>query len=253
MNSKINSSLEKTVQILDCFKEKGKLGVTEIANMTNLSKSTVYDLINSLTALAILDKDEETKLYSLGLKVFEYGTLYSRGNNYSTHSKSIGRELSEKYQATCHIATYDKNEIIYLDKFEHEGYIVTSYSQIGKRVPMTVTGLGKAILAYLPQSYKEEHIYNKPLVSRTKKSITDVAELEADLERINARGYSIDNEESVLGLRCVATPIFNNKGKVVAAISVSLLSPYLPDERIPELAKDLTDASVRLSSLAFLS
>jgi DNA-binding IclR family transcriptional regulator len=251
LSKKLIKSIEKAVEILDCFHEREELGITEIANTLGYSKSTVHDTIDTLTELGLVYKDEETKKYSLGIKLFEYGYLFSQRNTLRTNVKNLGRALSDKYEATCHLATYDKNEIVYLDKFEYQGSIVTSYSQIGKRVPMTVTGLGKAMLAYLPEDYRKEHIYTEPLPARTEHSITDVEELENELREINQNGYSIDNEESVLGLRCLACPIFDNKNQVVAAISVSLLAPYFPDELIPTLAQDIGQAARQLSSLSY--
>lgn len=251
LSRKIIKSIEKSVEILDCFFDHKELGITEIAEATNYSKSTIHDVVSTLTILGLLKRNEDTKRYSLGIKLFEYGYLFSQRNTLRGNVKDIGRELSDKYKSTCHLATFDKNEIIYLDKFEYQGSIVTSYTQIGKRVPMTVTGLGKAMLAFLPEEYGKEFIYSQPLPSRTEYSITDIPTLKADLEEIRVNGYAIDNQESVLGLRCIACPIFDNNNKIVAAISLSLLAPYFPDSLIPQISQDITEAANNLSRLSY--
>lgn len=251
MSTQVIKSIERAVNILDAFQEKNELGITEIATATGYSKSTVHDIVSTLNTLGLIKKNEDTKKYALGIKLFEYGYLFSQRNNIRNNVKDIGRELSDKYKATCHVATYDKNHVIYLDKFDFEGSIVTSYSQIGKRVPMTITGVGKAMLANLPEEYVEEYIFNQPLPSRTDNSITEPSALKAELKKIRQQGYAIDNEESVMGLRCMACPIFDNNENVVAAISVSLLAPYFPDSLIPDISTDVMQAAQQLSYLSF--
>lgn len=251
LSTPLIKSIERAVTILDTFQEKEELGITEIAKATDFSKSTVHDIVSTLHALGLIKKNEETKKYSLGVKLFEYGYLFSMRNNIRNNVKDIGRQLSDKYQATCHVATFDKDDIVYLDKFEYQGAVVTSYTHIGKRVPMTVTGLGKAMLAFLPEDYQEEHIFSKPLPSRTNKSITDPVVLKKEFEEIRKNGYAIDDEESVMGLKCIACPIFDNNKKVVAAISLSLLTPYFPDSLIPTISADLMNAANQLSYLSF--
>ena len=151
LTDKLIKSIERSVKILDCFNEHKERGITDIATMTGYSKSTVHDIVSTLTKLGVMHKDEETKKYQLGIKLFEYGYLFSQRNNLRSNVRDLGRELSDKYKATVHLATHDKNEIIYLDKFEHQGASAVSYTSIAKRVPITITGLGKAMLTFLDE------------------------------------------------------------------------------------------------------
>jgi len=118
LSENIIKVIEKATEILDCFYDKEELGITEISNLIGYNKSTVHDTIYTLTQLGLGHKNEETRRYSLRIKLFEYGSRYSQRNSLRKDVKSIGRTLSDKYQATCHLATFDK------------------------RVSMTINGLG---------------------------------------------------------------------------------------------------------------
>ena len=133
---------------------------------------------------------------------------------------------------------------MYVDKFEdHHAYV--SYSRIGKRAPMSCTGVGKAMLAFLNEDYRNQYIYSHPLPKITEKSLASEEELEENLALSKQRGFSIDDEEIELGIRCVAAPIFNVHGEVFAAISVSRFAQFITEENIETYCKRCETSSLR--------
>lgn len=113
----------------------------------------------------------------------------------------------QKYPATIHIATHSAGEVIYLDKIER-GDSLISASNIGRRAPMYCTGVGKALLAHLPESYLKEYVLKGPLKKFTPNTISSKRELMKELERVHAAGYAMDREEIEQGLTCIAAPHF---------------------------------------------
>ena len=116
-----------------------------------------------------------------------------------------------------------REEIIYIDKVDNNSSVVV-YSQIGKRAPMYCTGVGKAILAFLPEEYMEKYVLSRPLIKMTEHTITTGDGLLKELEQVRERGYAVDDEEIEPGLHCIAAPIFNHKRQPQMAISMSF--PY---------------------------
>lgn len=218
----IVQSVERAIEIIDYFSDTAELGVSEIANRMSLSKSTVYGLINTLAAYGYLEQTENKK-YRLGLKLFELGNLVQGRMDVRLEAKPYCQLLANKYHTTVHLATFSEGEIVYVDKVD-AGKSLVVYSQIGKRAPMYCTGVGKAILAYLPREYIEEYLLAKPMEAVTEHTITTREGLLKELEVIRGRGYAVDDEEIEPGLHCIAAPIFNHKGQARMAISIAF--PY---------------------------
>lgn len=244
--AKTIKSVEKAIKVLDCFFDIEEISINEIVEMTNLNKSTIYDLINTLEMSHLVRQNSENKKYRLGVKMLEFGRLYERQNPVSQVAQKYGETMAEKHHATVHLATYQDDQVIYLNKYESP-QVMVSYSRVGKRAPMTCTGLGKAILAFLPEEYKEQHINHKELPRLTENSIVSMVELNKELEVIKKQGYAVDDEEIELGIRCVAAPLFSN-GEVVGAMSISMLSPYATKERIHLLAQEIMEATASISN-----
>lgn len=243
--AKIIKSISKSVDILNCFYENEELGIADLAKLVDISKSTIFDLVYTLAANGMLEQNPENSKYRLGIRLFELGSLYSNRNPISDVARRYGEELAVKYNATIHLGTHRDGQVIYLNKFESPGALV-SYSRAGKRAPMSCTGLGKAMLAFLPESYKEAYVTSHPLPKFTEHSITTPEELDSDLALIRQRGYAIDDEEIELGLRCVAAPIYAGN-EVVGAMSISMLAPYATEEKISELSKDIIAVTQTIS------
>mgnify|MGYP000320306336 CR=1 FL=1 len=142
----IVQSVARALTMISCFANDTELGISEIAERMDLSKSTTYGLVNTLTAFGYLEQTENKK-YRLGLKLFELGNLVQSRMDVRMEARPYCQLLADKYRTTVHLATHSEGEIIYIDKVDNNSSVVV-YSQIGKRAPMYCTGVGKAILAF---------------------------------------------------------------------------------------------------------
>lgn len=218
----IVQSVARALTMVSCFANDAELGISEIAERMDLSKSTTYGLINTLTVFGYLEQTENKK-YRLGLKLFELGNLVQSRMDIRMEAKPYCQLLADKYRTTVHLATFSEGEIIYIDKVDNNSSVVV-YSQIGKRAPMYCTGVGKAILAFLPEEYVEKYVASTSLLPVTEHTITTREKLLEELSKIRERGYAADDEEIEPGLHCIAAPIFNHKRQPRMAISLSF--PY---------------------------
>jgi DNA-binding IclR family transcriptional regulator len=211
-----------------------------------LSKSTIYGLVNTLVAKGYLEQNVQTKRYRLGIKLFEFGTLVLKRMDLRNEAKPFCEELVSKHNATVHLAAHYGDEIVYIDKVDAPGAMIV-YSQTGKRAPMHCTGVGKAILAFLSDDEMIRFLAKGDLQKYTEHTITDPEELYRELRRVRTCGYAVDNEEIETGLRCVAAPIFNHLNQPVAAISVSAPTVRLPLEQIEAIADDVQYHALQIS------
>lgn len=242
----IIQSVSRAASILDCFSDNRELGISQISDEMQLSKSTIYGLVNTLVVCGYLEQNNENKKYHLGIKLFQLGNLVKDRLNLRNEAKSYCEFLGNKYGFTAHIAALIDGKVIYIDKVDNSGSIII-YSQIGKEAPMHCTGVGKAILAYLPESFVESNLLNKELFEYTPNTITTRESLLKELEDIRLKGYSMDKEEIEFGLQCVAAPIFNAKSEPIAAISISAPVGRMPEKIIEDIAKNVKDCAFKIS------
>ena len=200
--------------------EKPSWGVTELSCKLNLPKSTIYRILHSLKEEGFLIQDLKDNKYSLGLNFFELGSIVIGSMELHEKARPILRELVKATDETVHLTVLNGAEVIYIDKIESTQSF-QMYSKLGRRAPAYCTGVGKALLAYLPEKDIDELFKDKKLIAYTKNTITDLDKLKEELKIIHQRGYAIDNEEINYGLKCVAAPIKNYTGKTIASISIS--------------------------------
>ncbi|MDI3280627.1 MAG: IclR family transcriptional regulator [Bacillota bacterium] len=224
-------SVERALGILEAVADEGPLNLTELAERVALSPSTTYRLLQTMTRLGFIRHDRSTGRYRLGLKALKIGAVAIRQFDLRAVARPHLRQLVEQCNETANLVVLDGAEVVYVDQVECSN-MVRMLAELGSRLPATCTGAGKAILAFLPPEELEHLLAEQPLVAYTPYTITAREEFQANLEAVRRRGYAVDNEERELGVRCVAAPIRDAAGKVVAAVSVSGPTARLSGEYI---------------------
>lgn len=168
------------------------------------------------------------------------------GIDLKTEARPFLEDLVEKTGETTHLGIGDGISVVYLDKVETQ-HPVRMYSRVGALSPMYSTGIGKALLAF-GEAAVVNRVIEAGLERRTPNTITDPSRLRAELERVRARRYAIDDVENEAGIRCVAAPILGADGVAVAAISISGPAARIPDERIETMGRLVLDATSALST-----
>lgn len=206
----------------------------------------MFGLLNTLSQRGYLEKNPETGRYRLGLRVFEVGSTVLDRMDLPALAGPILQRLVERHEETVHLVVRDGGYVVYIAKRESPRSM-RIVSQVGRRLPCHCTGVGKALLAYLPEEELEALVRENGLARYTRNTITDMAALRAELAKIRAQSYAMDNEEIEEGLRCVAAPVRNHTGKVVAAMSVAGPSSRMTPERVSEIIESVKAASWELS------
>jgi DNA-binding IclR family transcriptional regulator len=239
--------IERIIKILDSFSlDEPELTLKELTNKTGLPKPTVYRIAEALNKVNILSKDDNVSKYRIGVKLFELGSLYLETLELRKLAFPEIEKLSKYTEESIHMGVLDGNEVTSI-----EGLGSTHNLQaklwIGKRSPIYCTSIGKAILAFLPEKEQEEILTTIEFKRYTKNTITDKKNLKKELESIRRQGFALDNEEHDEGIMCVGAPIFNNKGEVVASISISGPKIRMKEQELEKYKKLLMDSVKRIS------
>jgi DNA-binding IclR family transcriptional regulator len=239
-------SLYKALQVLECFSvEQPELGITEISQRLGLYKSNVSNIVMTFVKAGYLEQNPENSKYRLGFKILELGNIISSNISLRKLLQPLMQEIAESANEVVYLAVHYEGEVFYLDSAYPKNKLATR-SMLGVKAPLHCTGIGKAMLAFLPEEAAEA-VLNKPLKKYTENTITDREALVQELAEIRRKGYSVDRMEHEYGIKCVGIPILNKRGQVIAGMSVSGPSLRFDDEKIKQFAMLLKDAASRIA------
>ncbi len=220
MSEKFNSNIDKTLNILEAIAQNaGGLSLAEIVKTVGLPKTSAFRILEILTAREYLSWNKDNEKYSIGIKALEIGISGLIGQDIVDVSIPYLQNLSATVGETSFLAVYNNGDVVYLYKAEGTASIQT-IARLGSRRPAYCTALGKVILANLAIE-ETDRVFEKKLAKFTDKTVTDRVKLYEEFAHIRSRGYAIDDEGIEYGLYCLAVPIHNYTGTVIAAISVS--------------------------------
>jgi IclR family transcriptional regulator, KDG regulon repressor len=229
--------IDRAAQILDCFGfDHQELSVSEIGAKTHLHRSTAHRILMALEYNDLIQQNSENGKYRLGMKLFRLGHQAVSHLNLREICRPFLTRVVNETKETVHLAVLDENQVLYLDKVEGP-HALRMPSRVGRRIPTYCTSLGKAMLSCLDDQEVKNIFREHALHSYTANTVKSLSQLLTDLRVIRKRGYSVDNEEIEIGLRCVGAPIKDYTGAMVAAISVAAPSARLSSQKIPTVGR----------------
>lgn len=241
-----SSTVEKAFAILDMLSAKGGDGISlsEVSAQLQISKSTAHRYLVTFEKLTVVERDKDNLFYP-GLKLVELagGTLESM--DLISRSKPVMHGLVERFGETVNLAVPSGIEVVYVAKVE-SAQSLRMASRLGTRMPLSTTSLGKSILAHLPP-HRLDEVLAAGLPARTTNSITKPGDLFAELEQVRCQGFAIDDQENVLGVRCVGAPLFDYRSEVVGAISVAGPAQRLSSDKCQRIGPAVSEAASHLS------
>ncbi|MCL1790502.1 MAG: IclR family transcriptional regulator [Peptococcaceae bacterium] len=214
-------SLARALHLIEVMTDfKQEISVTDLSNKLGWPKSTTYGILSTLRDYRYIDQSPTTGRYKIGVRFFEIGNIVSRTwdirNVAVPHMLKLNAIIGEIVQ----LATEDHGDVLYLEKVDTTKTL-NIVSEPGDRLPMHCSGLGKVLLAYRNSAEINYILSHKGMPAKTPQTITDPAELKKQLELIRQQNLAIDDREIMDDICCVASPIFDNEGKVKFALSVS--------------------------------
>jgi DNA-binding IclR family transcriptional regulator len=219
-NEKIQT-LDRAFQILDCFSlDDYELGVREVARLTNLSASVCGRLMSGMKNWGVLTQNSVTKAYAIGPKPLRWAEIYSANLDIRNVAFPFINELLFVSKETISLYILDNDERLCIERME-SAQNVRIVARIGRRLPLYAGSAGKVLLAFLPKNRQEEIIKKTEFIPFTEQTVIDPQKLRDELKIIKKQGYAFSNGEWVADAAGVAAPIFDHKGDIIAAITIS--------------------------------
>ncbi len=212
------SSIIRSVQAMDLLARKGPLGVRAVAQQLKLPLGSVHRMLLDLAEAGVADRTPSGE-WELSFRLLEITGLQLERIDLPRLCRPFAEKIAEATRETVNINALSGHYGVCIDKVRgNEGMQLDM--RIGSRGPINCGGAGKAMLAFMAEAERDE-VYAMPLSALTSKTINDPKQLRAEVERIRERFYSIDDQEVVMGVYCVAVPVLDRSGKSVGAISVT--------------------------------
>ncbi|HSV77605.1 MAG TPA: IclR family transcriptional regulator [Ramlibacter sp.] len=241
------SSVTSALRLLKVFSpEQPELGITELARLLGLAKSTVHRLASTLAAEGFLEQNPADGRYRLGLSLFTLGTQVRRRMDVTHEAKPHLDVLRDQTGETVHLAVLDGSNIVYLFNIESR-QAIRMHSYLGVHMPAFCTSEGRALLAFSPPAVVAR-VLGEELVARTGRTVTEPRVLRTLLDQVRLDGYALDDEESEDGMRSIAAPIFDASGAVIAAVGMGGPVQRLTKKSLRAFIPLVTDSAAAVSA-----
>ncbi len=225
-------SIEKCFVILDCLnKSDSLLTLEEIIQRTGYKKTTCFRLVKTMLDLGILERAASTKTYQFGYRLIQLGSSALKNMNLRKSAVPSLRQLRDETGETVNLGILSGSEVLFVERIMSD-YLVNININVGDRLPLHISSMGKVMLAFLSEENREKIIPQMNLLQKTDRTIVTEDELRQEIETIRKRGYAINDEEIEKGLRTVAAPIINYTGEAFAAINIAWLIARHPKRSV---------------------
>ncbi|MFD0685966.1 IclR family transcriptional regulator [Actinomadura fibrosa] len=241
-------AVTRAMDILELFLDRdGPLTAPDIVRELGLPRTTVHELTATLVARGYL-VPEQVGGYRLGVRLYQLGSRYAEQLDLAAEGRAVAQQVAAKCQETVHVAVLEDTDVIYIAKIDST-QAVRLVSAAGRRLPAHCTAVGKMLLASLPEEELRRRIPDgTALAAMTARSITDTAALRTELAATRERGTAIEESESNADVACVAAPVRDRAGQVVAALSISVPGIRWSPERRAELEELAAAGAAELSA-----
>lgn len=248
MSAEAVKSAKRCLEILELLtRGESPLTFSQIGEALALPRSSLHGLLATLLDAGWLSYEGSQRTYWLGLRTLEAGNAYLRSQDLPNRAQPLMQGICEALDETVQLSVLDGRFNVYVGKVDGRQALALA-SAVGRRLPAHATGVGKVLLSGLDGAELDRLLDGVRLERYTERTIADKAALHRRLDRIRRDGYGTDDEEYTVGLRCVAVPVRDHTGRVVAAMSVSVPAFRFDQERSDVILGLLLGAAAGLSS-----
>ena len=235
------SSVGRVFAILGALGDAGPIGISELSQRLGLSKTTVHRVLQTLKALGYVAQEIETDRYRLTIRLFELGAKALESVDLVREADVEMRRVAQSTREAVHLGAFDDDAIVYIHKIDSD-YGLRMQSRIGRRNPLYSTAIGKVLLAWMAPADARAVLSHIEFRKSTPRTLANADAVLAILPRVREQGYGEDNEEQEEGLQCLAVPVFDRFGRVVAGLSISFPTMRCGADTKPHYAALLKDA-----------
>lgn len=241
------SGVVRTINILEVIAKKGSINLENLSKETDLPKATLLRFLSTLSSLGYVCRDDADH-YSLTLKLFSMGSRALAHNDLISKARPFAKALCLSLGETVHMGILEGWQAVYVLK-EESSYTLRMYSRIGKVIPLYCTAIGKIFLSQMSEDELDKYLKATNLKPYTSRTIKTPEALKEQLELIRRRGWSIDDQEHEDNIMCIAAPVYDYTGHVVAAMSVSWPLFRFNQAEFEKIVSEIKSATDQLSAI----
>ncbi len=220
-DKRLIQSLKKASELLDLFVESKKsLGISDFSRQLNQPKTTIQGIVNTLTALQNLEKDQQTAKYRLGPKLFQLGMKYATNIDLVSIARVWMERLCYQFREPVNVGMLVGDKVVIVMRLEPDNMFMV-FPQVGSVIPSHTTCIGKILLAYLDSDRRQKLLEGYTFDRLTANSIDNANDFSAELLDVKNKGIAFDREENIIGLAGIGAPIFNYNGHIIAAFALT--------------------------------
>jgi DNA-binding IclR family transcriptional regulator len=241
-------SVTRAFKIMELLSEsKRGLAPSDISRKLALPKSSVHLLVKTLESMGYLKLNQFNGRYHFGLKLVSLSHTALENLDLCEQARPYLLDLMRATGLTVHMAILERAEAVIIEKVEAPGMLRLA-TWVGRRLDANSSGVGKALLAFVPDASLDSGLSGRALVRHNRNTITSPTKLAAELKKIRQMGYSFEDEEGEIGFRCIGAPVYDASGTVISAISVAGTNAQIPKERVPKLASAVKATAYEISA-----
>ncbi len=225
----------------------GGLALSEVAEQADLAPSTTHRLLQALQSQGFVAQDSELGVWKIDVKTFRIGNSFLEARDFVGTSRPFLRRLTAQTGETANLGVRDDGTAVFLAQSESP-QMMRMITRLGSRAPLHASGVGKALMAWLPDDEVARILDERGLARVTENTLHTPAALREGLAEIRRQGFACDREEHAIGLHCVAACIHDEHGTPLAAISVSGPKARIPEERLAELGALVRDTAAEITA-----
>lgn len=239
-------AIDRACRILELVAAHNRdIGVVALAGKASLAPSTAHRLLLALMKHGYIKQDVQTEKYTIGQKVVDLARKSLDQHDLRAFARPYLRLLRNRTGQTAHLMVLDEHSTLCIESVESSEHLKIS-SPVGSRASLYCSAVGKVLLAYLPEEI-QRGILPARLKKFTRHTIVSRAAFKEHLAGIRRQGVAFDNEERQAGIRCVAAPVFDRTGTIVAAVGISGPAVSLPENRMLKFAKTVKSIAAAMS------
>ena len=248
VNDKISPSLDKGLTALEYLAERShdSNSLSHLSRELGIPKTSLLRLLVTLRRRGYVQQDEEGR-YRIGTRLLEFDTVSRPWPRLRGAAYPVMCETAQAAGEACHLSVLSEGGAVFLDKVEAPKSVITVTTRIGGKAALHASASGKVLVAALTQADLERTLDLYGLPRLTENTITSVPKFKDHLVEVLQQGYAVDLQEEEEGISCVAAPLKDHRGGVVAAISLTGLSPGFGPERMDRLANMVKRAAAKIS------
>jgi len=227
----MSQSLEKGIEALLFLATRRSVGVTELAQRLGVHKSTAFRILNTLQEADIVEKNAQTLKYMLGPVVLRLSEQYYKNFNIAASARPVMEQLAAEIRESVHLCVCSNNSAVVVEQMLSNSRLVVN-AKVGNREPLHCSSVGKCLLAFAPEKNREEMLARISFDIHTEKTIADRQQMLEEIESIRMCGYAIDDGELNSCIKCVAVPVFDNRGSCAYSLGTSGAASRMTREKI---------------------